>query len=103
SISGLGSPALSRSVRWRISLCVNRFHVTLAACIGLTASVGRAQDSTRAPALPLDTIIVRVTRGVGSSPLDAPFAMTILRPDSARPGQRQPALDRSLSRVHRLR
>ena len=51
------------------------------------------------PALRLDTIVVRVTRGVGSSPLDAPFAMTILRPDSARPGQRHTALDESLSLV----
>ena len=72
-----------------------------------------AQDSTTAPSptvppapdsvaprrTTLDPVIVTVTRGVGSSPLDAPFAMSIIRPDSARPGQRHLALDELLALV----
>jgi len=63
------------------------------------AQIARAQDSTRVPARALDPVVITVTRGVGTSPLNAPFAMTILRPDSARPGQRHIALDESLSLV----
>jgi iron complex outermembrane receptor protein len=44
-------------------------------------------------------VIVTVTRGIGTSPLNAPFAMTVLTPDSTRPGQRHTALDESLSLV----
>ncbi|HEY4955618.1 MAG TPA: TonB-dependent receptor [Gemmatimonadaceae bacterium] len=66
------------------------------------AAVGQpaiAQDSTRLRPRTLDTVVVTVTRGIGSSSLDAPFAMTILRPDSTRPGQRHTAFDESLSMV----
>src|SRR5665811_1884397 len=66
------------------------------------AAVGQpaiAQDSTRLRPRTLDTVVVKVTRGIGSSSLDAPFAMTILRPDSTRPGQRHTAFDESLSMV----
>lgn len=47
----------------------------------------------------LEPIVISVTRGIGGSTLDAPFAMTIVRPDSARPGQRHIALDESLSLI----
>jgi iron complex outermembrane recepter protein len=65
----------------------------------VSASLARAQDSTQITRTTLDPVVVTVTRGVGTSPLDAPFAMTVLRPDSARPGQRHTALDESLSLV----
>ncbi|HUQ20815.1 MAG TPA: TonB-dependent receptor [Gemmatimonadaceae bacterium] len=72
----------------------------------LVALNARAQDSTttRTDSLDskrttLDTVFVTVTRGLSTSRLDAPFAMTVLRPDSARPGQRHTALDESLSLV----
>ncbi len=77
------------------------------------AATAQSQDSTSAPQekkpatrdsagarrAVLDPVIVTVTRGIGTSPLDAPFAMTIVTPDSARPGQRHTALDESLSLV----
>jgi iron complex outermembrane receptor protein len=47
----------------------------------------------------LDPVVITVTRGVSTSPLDAPFAMSIVRPDSTRPGQRHTALDESLALV----
>jgi len=77
-------------------------------------TAGYGQDSTSAPlpAVPssdsvaspprrttLDPVVITVTRGAGTSPLDAPFAMSVLRPDSARPGQRHTALDESLALV----
>jgi iron complex outermembrane receptor protein len=58
-----------------------------------------ARDSMTARKTTLDPVIVTVTRGIGTSPLNAPFAMTVLTPDSARPGQRHTALDESLSLV----
>lgn len=78
--------------------------------IALTA---RSQDSTSAPPrtsppppdsveprrTTLDPVIVTVTRGAGASSLDAPFAMSVIRPDSTRPGQRRTALDESLALV----
>ncbi len=65
----------------------------------ILAQPTRGQDSTRATRTTLDPVIVSVTRGAGTAPLDAPFAMTILSPDSARPGQRHTALDESMSLV----
>ncbi len=47
----------------------------------------------------LNPVIVTVTRGIGKSPLETPFAMTVLNPDSTRPGQRHTALDESLALV----
>lgn len=58
-----------------------------------------ARDSISARRTTLDPVIVTVTRGIGTSPLNAPFAMTVLTPDSTRPGQRHTALDESLSLV----
>lgn len=77
-------------------------------------SAGYGQDSTSRPPRPgplsdsivnpprrttLHTVVIAVTRGIGTSPLDAPFAMSVLRPDSVRPGQRHIALDESLALV----
>jgi iron complex outermembrane receptor protein len=73
----------------------------------------RAQDSTTVPPstpppsadsvararTTLNPVVITVTRGLSPSPLDAPFAMTVLRPDSTRPGQRHTALDESLALV----
>lgn len=44
----------------------------------------------------LTPVEVRVTRDAARSPLDVPFAVSILRPDSMRPGQRHLALDETL-------
>ena len=57
------------------------------------------QDSVKRRPTTLDPVIVSVTRGLATSPLDAPFAMTVLTPDLSRPGQRHVALDESLALV----
>ena len=57
------------------------------------------KDSVASRRAVLDPVIVTVTRGIGRSPIEAPFAMTVLTPDSARPGQRHIALDESLALV----
>jgi len=44
----------------------------------------------------LDTVRVSITRDSARSPLLVPFAVSVLRPDSSRPGQRHSALDESL-------
>lgn len=72
--------------------------LVIAALCSVTATA-QSQDSTNARRTTLDPVIVTVTRGIGTSPLDAPFAMTVLTPDSTRPGQRHTALDESLSLV----
>lgn len=57
------------------------------------------QDSVKRKPVTLDPVIVSVTRGLATSPLDAPFAMTVLTPDISRPGQRHLALDESVALV----
>ncbi|MBA3657880.1 MAG: TonB-dependent receptor plug domain-containing protein, partial [Gemmatimonadaceae bacterium] len=44
----------------------------------------------------LDTVRVSITRDSALSPLLVPFAVSVVRPDSTRPGQRHSALDESL-------
>ena len=59
----------------------------------LIATRAGAQDTTVAHRLPP---VVTVTRDVGRSPLDLPFAISSVRPDSLRPGQPHIALDQTL-------
>lgn len=47
----------------------------------------------------LEPVVVTVTRQSGKSVLRAPFALSVMRPDSARPGQRHTAIDESLALV----
>jgi iron complex outermembrane receptor protein len=56
-----------------------------------------AQDSTKATVL--RPVVVTVTRDVARSPLDLPFAITRLMPDSLRPGQRNLSADETLMLV----
>jgi len=62
----------------------------------LPTVVGSQEDSVSTR---LDPVIVTVTRGTGRSVLSSPFALTITRPDSTRPGQRHAAIDESLALV----
>jgi iron complex outermembrane receptor protein len=57
------------------------------------------QDSVSARGVILRPLVITVARGASKDPLDAPFAVSILRPDSTRPGQRHTALDESLALV----
>jgi len=82
--------------------CVARRGLSLALlAFGVSSVVVKAdaQDSATTRRTTLEPVVITVTRGLGGSTLDAPFAMTVLMPDSARPGQRHIALDESLSLV----
>ncbi|MEO8575665.1 MAG: TonB-dependent receptor [Gemmatimonadales bacterium] len=54
------------------------------------------QDSTP---VRLDSVVVTVTRSTGRSVLGSPFAVTIVQPDSTRPGQRHIAIDETLAMI----
>lgn len=47
----------------------------------------------------LDPVVVTVTRSPGRSLLGSPFALSVTRPDSTRPGQRLTAVDESLALI----
>lgn len=47
----------------------------------------------------LDPVVVEVTRGTHSSPLQLPFAISVMTPDSSRPGQRHLSLDETLAQI----
>lgn len=53
----------------------------------------RAQDTA---ATQLPPVLVEVGRGSHGSPLELPFAVSVQRPDSARPGQRHLSIDETL-------
>ena len=61
-----------------------------ALCI-TTGTLEAQQDTAR-----LDPVVVTVTRGHGQSVLKSPFALTVVQPDSARPGQRHTSIDETL-------
>jgi iron complex outermembrane receptor protein len=75
-------PARRASMRW----------VAGAAILALGATMASAQDSLARRLPP----VVTVTRDVGRSPLDLPYAISILRPDSVAPGQTHTAVDQTL-------
>src|SRR5688572_6617 len=65
--------------------------------IALVAAPGpamAAQDTTAAARLP--TVQVTVTRESARAPLELPYAITTVRPDSLRPGARKLSLDETL-------
>lgn len=74
----------------------------LPVAVAVTQATAYAQDTlvTRAPrATRLDTVVVTVTRSGGTSVLSSPFALSVIAPDSLRPGQRHSAIDEMLSAV----
>lgn len=71
----------------------------IALCLlGLSLFAGCAQAQQQDTAR-LEPVLVTVTRGSGTSVLGSPFALTVLRPDSMRPGLRHAGLDESLALV----
>ena len=63
------------------------------ACLTLVVDTAAAQDSLPRKLPP----VVTVTRDVGRSPLDLPYAITILRPDSLSPGLTHMLVEQTLS------
>ena len=63
----------------------------------IVAQSGGAQHDTSRTRL--DPVIVTVTRGSGRSVLASPFALSVMRPDSMRPGLRHTGLDESLALI----
>lgn len=61
--------------------------------VALLPHLSLAQDTA---ATRLQPVIVEVGRGAHRSPLELPFAVTVQRPDSSRPGQRHLSLDETL-------
>lgn len=71
--------------------------LAIGAAAALCISAGRVQgqqDTAR-----LDPVVVTVTRSSGQSVLKSPFALTVVEPDSARPGQKHTAIDETLSLI----
>jgi len=81
----------SRSIRF---LHPTAFIVALAS-LSVTREVA-AQDSI---ATNISPVVVTVTRGSSGSVLDAPFALTVITPDSTRPGGRHVAVDETLALI----
>ena len=65
--------------------------------LGLFAASAAAQEPAGPAVLP--PVVVTVTRDVARSPLDLPFAITRIVPDSLRPGQRSLSADETLMLV----
>jgi iron complex outermembrane recepter protein len=76
-------------------------YLAMLACPGalalLAPSLAAAQDAPEPPRLP--TIEVTGTREGGRSPMDVPFAVTRVTPDSLRPGQSRTSIDEILADV----
>ena len=68
-------------------------------CIILGCLAASPAGAQRDSAATLDPVVVTVTRGTVRSVLGSPFALTVTRPDSTRPGQRHSAVDETLALV----
>lgn len=73
---------------WRFVICA------VAPLCTIPDRVEAQQDTAR-----LDPVVVTVTRGKGQSVLRSPFALTVVQPDSARPGQKHTAIDETLALI----
>lgn len=70
-------------------------------CLAISASsiALSSAGAQRDTATTIAPVVVTVTRGSGQSILKSPFAVTVTRPDSARPGQRHTAIDETLALI----
>ncbi len=76
-----------------IDACRNRL---FALFLCLSPVILKAQQDSAAR---LDPVIVTVTRDKGQSVLRSPFALSVVHPDSARPGQKHTSIDETLAMV----
>lgn len=79
-------------------MTTSRVAVVCAVISTLLASPSAA-DAQRDTATRIAPVVVTVARGSGRSILQSPFAITVVEPDSARPGQKHSSIDESLSFV----
>lgn len=79
-----------------LSIVLHRRPFLLLAALCASPRVTYSQSDSVAR---LDPVVVTVTRGAAKSVLDAPFALTVVRPNSSRPGQRHTQIDESLALV----
>jgi iron complex outermembrane recepter protein len=70
-----------------------------AAVSGVVAPAAHSQSQQDSGAVRLDSVIVTVTRTTGRSVLRSPFAVSIVQPDSTRPGQRHAGVDETLALI----
>jgi iron complex outermembrane receptor protein len=70
--------------------------LALIALASPVASVGAQGDTTVAK---LEPVVITVTRGSGRTVLGSPFAISVIKPDSSRPGQRHAAVDETLALI----
>lgn len=87
---------------------IRRDRVLLAFALSVTSlSPARAssqqqatkQDTTSRDTTKLAPVVVTVAREAGRSVLKSPFAISVIEPDNARPGQRHTSIDESLALV----
>ncbi|HEX5435654.1 MAG TPA: TonB-dependent receptor [Gemmatimonadaceae bacterium] len=73
--------------------------VPAALIVAAATLCAQQRDTATIPPTTLPPVVVTVTRDAARSPLDLPFAISAVHPDSARPGQRHLSLDETLFEV----
>lgn len=79
-----------------MSFADSRLSLVALACLAGAPCAGRAQDTVVAHRLPP---VVTITRDVGRSPLELPYAISNTRPDSLAPGQTHTSVEQTLELV----
>ncbi len=72
---------------------------TLVLIVAGAITPSNLQSQRDSSAVRLDSVVVTVTRTTGRSLLKSPFAVSIVQPDSSRPGQRHAGVDETLALV----
>lgn len=78
---------------------MNQARALLLALGFLTLAADRIEAQRDTSVATLKPVVVTVTRGSGRTVLGSPFAISIIEPDSARPGQRHASIDETLGLI----